>query len=83
MGIWGGVLFLIFNAFTLVIIRWCIENDHSLAEGSGAGLLAMRKSPKKARRRTVLERSRMKLRHGWDSQYRGTNSEQPSTSDDA
>jgi hypothetical protein len=83
MGIWGGVLFLIFNAFILVIIRWCIENDNSMAAGSGAGLFAMRKSPKKPRRTKDLERSRMKLAYCRQGQYRESVSQQPSTSDDA
>lgn len=83
MGIWGGVLFLAFNVFILLIIGWSIQNDGRLSDGSSSGLFAMRKTRNKVSRRSRTAYRREKFTNGWQASYHGTGAEQQGTTDDA
>lgn len=83
MGIWGGVLFLAFNVFILMIIGWFIQNDGRLPEGSSSGLFAMRKTRDKVGRRSRPAYRRERFSNGWQASYHGTGPERQDTTDDA
>ena len=83
MGVWGGVLFLVFNVFILLIIRWSIQNDGRTREGSTVGLFAMRKNRTGVNRRLEPRGYREKFANGWQGSYRDGAPAQQSTTDGA
>jgi hypothetical protein len=67
MGIGGGLLFLAFNAFILLIIRWYVQLDSKLPNETPNGLFAMRKNRKS---RSVQAYKRLPPSDGWQGAYR-------------